>query len=76
MNTQTSINFKEMEYEESWLERLSYKAKEQGTDAFTKEEVEWAIKQTDYKYFGDYEFSDQQKMAVDILVWAAQEYVK
>ncbi|QDP50351.1 MAG: hypothetical protein Tp178MES00d2C33159851_141 [Prokaryotic dsDNA virus sp.] len=76
MNTQTSINFKEMEYEEFWLERLSYKAKEQGTDTFTKEEVEWAIKQTDYKYFGDYEFSDQQKMAVDILVWAAQEYVK
>lgn len=47
-----------------------------GDTGFTKDEIEWALKQIDYKYFGMYEFSDQQSMAVDILEWVAKEYLK
>ena len=35
-----------------------------------------AIKSTDYKYFGDYEMSDGQRDAVDVLVVAARELMK
>lgn len=31
-----------------------------------------AVKETEYKYFGDYEFSDNQRKAVDTLVDAAK----
>jgi len=68
------VNFKELTYDQFWMERLSWKAEEKGI-AFTKEEIQWAVYQTEYKYFGDYEFSDQQRMAVDILVWAAEQQI-
>ncbi len=35
-----------------------------------------AIKSTDYKYFGDYEMSDGQRDAVDVLVVVARELMK
>lgn len=38
----------------------------------TDEEIRSAIKATEYKYFGDYEFTKDQHDAVDILVRAAQ----
>ena len=37
--------------------------------------IEAAIKKTEYKYFGDYEFSDDQRAAVDQLVTTAQNYL-
>lgn len=61
------------DYHTFWMARMSYTA--QPTE-FTKEEIQWAIKQTEYKYFGDYEFSHEQKMAVDILVWFANSHIK
>lgn len=38
----------------------------------TDEEIRSAIKATEYKYFGDYEFTEDQHAAVDVLVRAAQ----
>ena len=40
--------------------------------ALTPEVVAAAIKATEYKYFGDYEFSDDQREAVDVLVEVAR----
>lgn len=37
-------------------------------------EIAQAIKATEYKYFGDYEMSDDQRAAVDVLVRVAQHY--
>ena len=37
------------------------------------EDITAAIKQTEYKYFGDYEFSESQQEAVDVLVRASVE---
>lgn len=37
-----------------------------------REAIERAIKATEYKYFGDYEMSDDQREAVDVLVQAAR----
>lgn len=65
--------FNNWTYNQFWLARLSLDTK---PGHFTKDEVEWALEEIDYKYFGDYEFSDQQKMAIDILEWAAKEYLK
>ena len=65
--------FNSWTYNQFWLARLSVDAQ---PTHFTKDEVEWALKEIDYKYFGQYEFSDQQKMAVDILEWVAKEYLK
>lgn len=70
------MNFTEMSYHDFYMDRTSWTAQQKSPIFFTKEEVQWAVKQTDYKYFGDYEFSDQQKMAVDILVWVAQEKIR
>lgn len=36
-------------------------------------ELEKAIKATEYKYFGDYEMSADQREAVDVLVFHAQK---
>ena len=63
-------------YNDFWMERMSWTAMENGTNIFTKEDIEWALSMTDYKYFGHYELDDKQKMAVDILVWAAQKYLE
>lgn len=65
-------------YNQFYMERLSWTSQQNVPNSihFTKEEIEWAIDQTDYKYFGQYEFSDQQQMAVEILVWAAKEMIK
>lgn len=43
------------------------------TEGFSKEEIEWALYEINYKYFGSYEFTDQQSMAVDILEWVAKQ---
>ena len=58
-----------MSYDEFWMKYLSLEA----VTYFSKEEIAWAIKQTEYKYFGHYELSDQERIAVEILVWAAKE---
>ena len=39
----------------------------------TKEEIESAIKCTEYKYFGDYEMHESERDAVDILVNVAKQ---
>jgi len=41
----------------------------------SKEEIERAIKATEYKYSGDYEMNDDQRDAVDILVEAAKAHL-
>lgn len=63
-------------YNQFYMERTSWSAEQKGPIQFTKDEIEWAIKQTEYKYFGSYEFSDQQQMAVEILVWVAKGVIK
>ena len=55
-------------YNQFWLERLSHDAIQNGKNHFTKEEIQWALKQADYKYFGDYEMDDNQRIAVSIMV--------
>lgn len=61
--------FKDMDYNQFWLSRLSLDAQ---PVYFTKEEREWALRQADYKYFGDYEMDDSQRIALEILVWATE----
>lgn len=68
--------FNEWTYNQFYMERTSWSAEQKAPIHFTKEEIEWAIEQTKYKYFGSYEFSDQQEMAVEILVWATKEMIK
>lgn len=68
-NEKLSSVFYSMTYDQFQLS-LAY------TEGFSKEEIEWALYETNYRYFGSYEFTDQQKMAVDILEWAAKEYLK
>lgn len=64
-------------YNQFWLERLSYDAIQNGKNHFTKEEIQWALCWVDDDHrFGDGELDDKQKMAVDILVWAAQKYLE
>ena len=64
-------------YNDFWMERMSWRAKENGTNTFTKEEVEWALRWVDDDHrFGDGELDDKQKMAVDILVWATHKYLE
>ncbi len=65
--------FEHWTYSQFYLERIATNAK---IKVFSREEVEWALKQINYKYFGSYEFTDQQSMAVDILEWAVKEYLK
>ena len=67
------LDFDNMDYEEFYMSRLSSKAR---PVTFTKDEIVWAIEHTEYKYFGSYEFTQQQQMAVDILVWASDNYIK
>ena len=63
-------------YNDFWMERMSWRAMESGANTFTKEEIEWAIRMTDYNCFGDYGLDDKQEMAVDILVWASRKYLE
>lgn len=65
--------FNNWTYNQFWLSRLSLDAQ---PIHFTQDEIEWALKQIDYKYFGEYPHTDQQSMAMDILEWAAKEYLK
>lgn len=44
----------------------------QDAQSVTQEQIAAAIKATEYKYFGDYEMSDDQRDAVDVLVRVAQ----
>lgn len=44
-------------------------------DREIQEKIKRAIKMTEYKYFGDYEFTPDQRDAVDTLVDAAQGYL-
>lgn len=68
------IKFNEQTYNQFWLERLPWMATEKEDVYFTDEERKWALMQTGYKYFGFYEFTEQQKIAVAILEWCA-EYI-
>tara|TARA_R110000787_G_scaffold68426_1_gene153093 strand:- start:166 stop:630 length:465 start_codon:yes stop_codon:yes gene_type:complete len=43
-----------------------------GSNPPTDGEIASAIKATEYKYFGDYEMSDEQRDAVEVLVTASQ----
>ncbi|MRL69856.1 hypothetical protein, partial [Brevundimonas sp. SPF441] len=52
--------------------RYSHRPQPSGETRPTDEEIRSAIKATEYKYFGDYEFTEDQHTAVDILVRAAQ----
>lgn len=40
-------------------------------EAPTDAQIDHAIRQTEYKYFGDYEFNEEQHLAVETLVRAA-----
>lgn len=44
------------------------------TVELSPERVAAAIKTTEYKYFGDYEMSDDQREAVDVLVAVARQF--
>ena len=44
-------------------------------DDAVREKITKAIRATEYKYFGDYEMSDDQRDAVDQLVLAARAYL-
>ncbi len=65
--------FEHWTYSQFYLERIATNAK---IKAFSNQEVEWALKQINYKYFGEYPLTDQQSMAIDILEWVAKEYLK
>ncbi len=65
--------FENWTYKQFYMERIATDA---NTKSFSRFEIEWALKQIDYRYFGDYALSDQQSMAVDILEWVAKEYLK
>lgn len=71
-NVKLSTYFHSLSYDEFQTKRLYPKE----LCTFSKEEVEWALYETEYKYFGMYEFTDQQAMALDILEWAAKDYIK
>ena len=60
-------------YQHFWLERLSYDAIQSGNNLFTKEEIQWALKQADYKYFDDYEMDDNQRIAVSIMIQVCED---
>ena len=60
-------------YNHFWLERLSYDAIQNGRNKFTKEEIQWALKQANGKYFGDYEMDDNQRIAVSIMVQVCED---
>lgn len=72
-NQEVHNKFYGMLYHQFWSEYISINSKTKG---FTREEIEWALLETQYRYFGEYSFTDQQSMAVDILEWAAKEYLK
>lgn len=63
-------------YNQFYMERTSWSAEQKAPVHFTKEEIEWAIEQTEYKYFGCYEFTDQQEMAMEILLWVVKQSMK
>ena len=60
-------------YNQFWLERLSYDAIQNGKNLFTKEEIQWALKQSAYEYFGDYEMNDNQRIAVSIMMQVCED---
>ena len=60
-------------YNHFLLERLSYDAIQNGRNKFTKEEIQWALKQANGKYFGDYEMDDNQRIAVSIMVQVCED---
>lgn len=70
------MNFYEMTYNDFYMQRKSWTVEQKSPIHFTNEEIQWAINETEYKYFGAYEFKDQQQMAVDILVWCAKSSIK
>jgi hypothetical protein len=58
------------------MERTSWSAEQKAPIHFSTEEIQWAIEQTEYKYFGSYAFDDRQEIAMEIIVWAAKEMIK
>lgn len=63
-------------YNQFYMERTSWSAEQKAPIHFTKEEIEWAIEQTEYKYFGSYPFDDRQEIAMEIILWAVKESLK
>lgn len=63
-------------YNQFYMERTSWSAEQNAPIHFTTEEIQWAIEQTDCDDFGIEEFSDQQKIAIDILIWVVKEKLK
>lgn len=63
-------------YNQFYMERTSWSAEQKAPIHFTKEEIQWAIEQTEYKYFGVYELDDKQQMAMEILLWVVKESLK
>ena len=70
------MNLDKMSYTEFYLERTSWSAKQKAPICFTNKEIQQAVDHTDSEHFGYDEFSDQDKIAMEILVWAAQEWMK
>lgn len=63
-------------YNQFYMERTSWSAEQKAPIHFSVEEIEWAVAQTQYKYFGCYEFTDQQEMAMEILLWVVKQSMK
>lgn len=63
-------------YNQFYMERTSWSAEQKAPIHFTVEEIEQAVAQTEYKYFGSYEFTDQQEMAMEILLWVVKQSMK
>lgn len=62
----------ERETEEFFAPFEAFRPQPSGETRPTDEEIRSAIKATEYKYFGDYEFTEDQHAAVDVLVRAGQ----
>jgi hypothetical protein len=63
---------------ETWRDKYSHvvglhKPRADGTPP-SDEEIASAIRSTEYKYFGDYEMSDEQRDAIEVLINAAQQF--
>lgn len=70
------MTFDHWTYNQFYMERTSWSAEQKAPIHFTKEEIEWAIEQTEYKYFGSYPFDDRQEIAMEIILWKVKESLK
>ena len=54
-------------YNQFYMERTSWSAEQKAPIHFTTEEIQWAIEQTEYKYFGSYGLVRSHKKLYRIL---------